>query len=115
MQSPSPDRFAAGLAALDLADEAVRELGEGCCQPSRSPRMEQLAATIDRARSRLAGLTDDPVEARAIVDVLSDAGGQLGNLQVECCAPARMSLYASTLGELSEVQRLLTRAFRLEH
>ena len=115
MSVPSSERFSDGFAALDVADEAVRELHEGCCQPLRSPRMEQLAATIDHARSRLSGLTDDPVEARAIIDVLSDAGGQLGNLQVECCAPARMPLYASTLGELSKVQRLLTRAFSLEH
>lgn len=77
--------------------------------------MEQLAGTLDRARSRLADLGDDPAEARAIIDVLSEAGGQLGNLQVECCAPARMPLYASTLTELSKIQRMLTRTFELEH
>lgn len=114
MSNPS-DRFKAGFAALDVADEAVRELHEGCCEPLRSPRMEQLATTIDQARSRLAGLEDDPVEARAIIDVLADAGSQLGHLQVACCAPARMPLYTSTLGELFKVQRLLTGAFRLDH
>lgn len=77
--------------------------------------MERLAGTIGNARTRLAELGNDPVEARAIIDVLADAGGQLGHLQVACCAPARMPLYASTLVELSKVQRLLTGMFDLEH
>lgn len=112
---PSENRFAPGLEALATAAETVRELHEGCCQPLRSPRMEQLTATITEIRVRLSELKDDPVEARAIVDVLVDAGGQLGTLQVECCAPGRMALYASTLTELSKVQRLLKRSFELEH
>lgn len=109
------ERFAAGFAALDIADQNVQELHEGCCQPLRSPRMEQLAGTLAEARSRLAGVDDDPTTAVGVIDVLVDAGGQLGHLQVECCAPGRMALYASTLTELSKVQRLLKRTFELEH
>lgn len=115
MTTSSNDRFTAGFEALDIADKAVQELHEGCCQPLRSPRMEHLAGTLEQVRSRLDALEDDPTEARAIIDVLSEAGGQLGNLQVECCAPARMPLYASTLVELTKVQRLLTQTFRLNH
>lgn len=77
--------------------------------------MEQLAGTLDQVRSRLGMLEDDPVEARSIIDVLVDAGSQLGHLQVACCAPGRMPLYSSTLGELFKVQRLLTGAFQLDH
>lgn len=113
--TPNEDRFASGFDALDVADATVRELHEGCCQPLRSPRMERLAATIAEVRVRLNELADDQVQARSIVDVLADAGGQLGNLQVECCASERMPLYATTLTELFKVQRLLTRTFQLDH
>ncbi|MFP5331825.1 MAG: hypothetical protein ACLGHX_05665 [Acidimicrobiia bacterium] len=109
------ERFGRGFEALDAADAAVRELHEGCCQPLRSPRMERLAATIADVRTRLTELGDDPADARAVVEVLSDAGGQLGTLQVECCAPGRMPLYTSTLTELFKVQRLVTGTFDLEH
>lgn len=108
-------RFAPAFDALAAADEAVRELHEGCCQPLRSPRMEHLARTIDAARDRLGQIGDDPKIALQVVDILHDAGAQLGYLQVACCAPARMKLYATTLESLSKTQRLIKRTFDLEH
>jgi hypothetical protein len=108
------DRFAAAYASLDAADEAVRELHEGCCQPLRSPRMVALADTLTTARRRLDDATD-PESAEAVIAVLEDAGGQLGFLQVACCAPDRTRLYSETLDHLAKVQRILTRTFRLAH
>lgn len=108
------DRFADAQSALDAADEAVRELHEGCCQPLRSPRMEALAETLASARRRL-DEADDPVSAEAVITVLEDAGGQLGFLQVACCTPARTRLYTETLENLARVQRLLTREHGLDH
>lgn len=76
--------------------------------------MEKLAATIAGAR-RLLGEATDASSAEEVTEVLQDAGGQLGWLQVACCTPARMRLYTETLENLSRVQRLLTREFDLEH
>lgn len=108
------DRFAAAYSSLDAADEAVRELHQGCCQPLRSPRMLALADTLTAARRRLDNATD-PDSAEAVIAVLEDAGGQLGFLQVACCAPDRTRLYSETLDNLAKVQRLLTRTFGLDH
>lgn len=100
--------------ALDAAEEADRELHEGCCQPLRSPRLEHLARTIDAARDRLGEIGDDPKVALQVVDILHDAGAKLGYLQVDCWAPTRMKLYATTLESLSKTQRFITRTFDLE-
>lgn len=101
--------------ALEAAEDAVRELHEGCCQPLRSPRMEHLARTIGSARDRLGQMRDDPEIALQVVGILQDAGAQLGYLQVACCAPDRMKLYSTTLESLSKTQRLITRTFGLDH
>lgn len=77
--------------------------------------MEHLQRTIDAARSQLGQIGDDAKAALQVVDILHDAGAQLGYLQVACCAPARMKLYATTLESLSKTQRLITRTFDLEH
>jgi hypothetical protein len=111
----SPDGLAAAFVALDAADSAVVELHEGCCQPLRSPRIEALAATLARARAALGAIDGDGRRAIRVIDVLEDAGAQLGHLQVACCTPARMKLYSDTLASLSRVQRTLTREFDLEH
>lgn len=107
--------FAQAFAWLDSADEAVRELHENCCQPLKSPRMETLTSTLTAVRAQLAHAAHDAEVAGEVVAILQDAGAQLGHLQVDCCAPARMKLYATTLENLSKIQRLLKRTFKLEH
>ncbi|HSJ28295.1 MAG TPA: hypothetical protein VLB67_08785 [Acidimicrobiia bacterium] len=109
------NRFAQAFSSLDIADEAVRELHENCCQPLKSPRMEVLTSTLASARAQLADAAHDAEVAGEVVAILQDAGAQLGHLQVDCCAPARMKLYATTLENLSKIQRLLKRTFELEH
>lgn len=108
-------RFAEAFASLDIADQAVRELHENCCQPLKSPRMETLTSTLTTVRAQLADAAHDPEVAGEVVGLLQEAGAQLGHLQVDCCAPARMKLYATTLENLSKIQRLLKRTFELEH
>ncbi|MCO6503085.1 MAG: hypothetical protein J5I28_08370 [Acidimicrobiales bacterium] len=110
---PDP-RLDSAYAALDAADDAVRELHEGCCQPLRSPRMETLAGTLRVARDRLEALADAD-SATAVRDALEDAGAQLGFLQVACCAPDRTPLYTETLDNLAKIQRVVSRIYRLEH
>jgi hypothetical protein len=108
-------QFAAGLAQLAQAEEVVRELHEGCCQPLRSPRMEALSLTIRSARQALAELDGDERAASAVIDLLEDAGAQLGHLQVACCTPARTTLYTRALECLGTTQRLIKRTFDLDH
>ena len=89
------DAMLAGAMAL------VERLHATCCEPGRSPRMEQLLGTLTAARDALlAGVT----EAQA---VLAEAGAEVGWLQVACCAEKRMPLYAEILENLSTVHRTL--------
>src|SRR5690606_41728907 len=103
---PDP-RLDSAYAALDAADDAVREFHEGCCQPLRSPRMETLAGTLQVARDRLEALADAD-SATAVRDALEDAGAQLGVLQVARCAPDRTPLYTETQDNLAKTQRLVS-------
>lgn len=101
---PTPE-LAAAYAALDRADEAIDKLHRACCEPGRSPRMESLAATVRDVRSHMATIGGDPGRADAVITMLENAGATLGTLQVGCCAPGRMPLYATTLESLMTVQR----------
>lgn len=99
------NRFAPALAALDAAGYILERLEAGCCIPDqRSPRMHALALTMDGVRSSLVGL---PAEAGSAADatlLLEDAGAQVGGLQIACCAPKRIPLYAEMLQRLTEAR-----------
>lgn len=72
--------------------------------------MEALADTLASARERFEQMEGDPSAANAVNDLLENAGSQLGSLQVSCCAPGRMKLYASTLESLMKAQRAIKKA-----
>lgn len=97
------DHLRTARAALDDALAAVERLDKLCCEPGRSPRMARLRETIE------SGAAVNAVDADAVerVATLVDAGGQVGSLQVECCTPARMKLYASVLDDLATAQMAL--------
>lgn len=63
--------------------------------------MKALGETLAMAKSGLA----DTDAAEVTLTHLEDAGAQIGRLQVGCCAPARLPLYASFLEGLMEAQR----------
>ena len=92
------------LAALDTCDTTLDKLDKLCCNAERSPRMAQLAETVADARRGLVGVEDDPTQAAGVLAHLEDAGAQIGKLQVSCCAPARMPLYATFLENLTQAQ-----------
>lgn len=93
------DRFAPALAALDAAGSILERLEAGCCIPEqRSPRMQALAGTIDGVRSALGDRVD------LAPALLEDAGAQVGSLQIACCAPKRIPLYAEMLQRLTEAR-----------
>lgn len=102
------------IEALDQCDAALAKLSESCCEPGRSPRMSRLGETLKGARSQLTE-SDSPSEAIEVIARLADAGAQLGGLQVECCAPSRMPLYAGMLEHLMVAQRAVTKAYALSH
>lgn len=102
-----PDPMQRALRRLDDCDATLVRLDKMCCAPSRSPQMARLAETLEATRSHLdAGLE----QSDAALSALEDAGGQLGKLQVGCCAPARMPLYASMLEGFTEIQRAVNAA-----
>jgi hypothetical protein len=59
-------------------------------------------------------VVDDTI-ARSALDVLENAGAQIGHLQVGCCALDRMPLYAEMLVELTKAQRAVTKTQGLGH
>ncbi len=77
--------------------------------------MDNLEDTLRQAHVALAKLDGEPGSAKRVIEILEDAGGQLGYLQVACCSPARIRLYTEALGRLGTVQRLITRTHDLEH
>lgn len=103
------------LNALTAAERALDELDRGCCEPGRSPRMAALADTLSMARSGLAHINGDDSRADVVIQHLEDAGRQIGALQVTCCAPARMPLYAELLESLMKTQRSINRSLSRGH
>jgi hypothetical protein len=94
-------------AALEKAGVDLESLDANCCEPGRSPRMRALGSTLKSARRKLATIEPGNAEATAkLIAELEDAGGQIGSLQIDCCAPSRLPLYAQMLVKLNEVQRM---------
>jgi len=95
--------------ALDDCEAALSKLDAGCCEPGRSPRMRALLHTLTEARAGLLRMDDDPAAADVALVHLEDAGAQVGRLQVGCCTPDRLPLYAGLLEGLTTVQLTLNR------
>lgn len=72
--------------------------------------METLAATLEAARSNLEGIEQNNESGATVIAMLEDAGAQLGYLQVSCCVPGRMKLYAEALERLTKAQRGIRRS-----
>ena len=113
MKDPSNQPTAA--AALDAAEKALRSLDARCCEPGRSPRMAELAATLAAVRADLVAVSSDAAAADAALLRLESAGAQIGSLQVGCCAPDRLPLYAEMLQHLTHVQLDVNRSLGRGH
>ena len=66
--------------------------------------MQPLASTLSDARQGIAGLNTDSQPTSTAIEALEDAGAQVGRLQVGCCAPNRLPLYAELLEGLTVAQ-----------
>ena len=102
------------LEGLRRARQAIIELEAKCCEPGRSPRLAVVASTLDDFEARIQG-SIDAANADEALSLLEDAGSKVGALQVLCCAPGRMPLYADFLEGLMETQRALNRSLGRGH
>ncbi len=109
----SIDTIEPAFEALDACNGALGALDLSCCDPGRSPRMAELGATLTEARVKLRAATVHPETAGpAALEVLEQAGSQVGRLQVTCCVPDRMPLYAEILENLTKAQMTLAKVLR---
>lgn len=77
--------------------------------------MAELAETVAGARVGLSTFAAEPEAADAVLEQLEDAGGQVGRLQVGCCAPARLPLYNRLLEGLTKAQLAVNDALGRGH
>lgn len=106
-----PD-FTNAHAQLDECERTVERLHKMCCEPDRSPRMQQILSDIDTAR---ANLNQAVVVGREVTKLLEDIGAQIGHLQVACCTDARMPLYNTALNNLAATQIAIATATGTGH
>ena len=106
--------LAPALDALADSEKALLKLDLQCCEPGRSPRMHALGETLQAARRGLDEITRG-ADAGETLTHLEDAGAQLGSLQVGCCAPGRLPLYARMLENLTTAQLAINRAIGAGH
>lgn len=100
---------------LEGCRSTLERLDALCCEPGRSPRMAALAVTIGRAEELVRTIPGDPTSASTTLAELEDAGGQIGALQVGCCAPNRLPLYAEILEGLTKAQQGISRSLGIGH
>lgn len=101
--------------ALDSAQNAISRLHRMCCDPGRSPRMLALEEQVAAIRAAVPAATGDEQATAALIESLEEAGARIGRLQIGCCAPARMPLYAQLLTDLTTIQLDLHRAVGQAH
>lgn len=114
-EMPQIKSFDRALAAIARAEVTLEDLEANCCEPGRSPRMASLAETLSSVRDGIHELDPDSGSASGVIARLEDAGAQIGSLQIGCCAPSRLPLYATMLKELTGAQRSINQALGRGH
>lgn len=103
-------RLASLTDALADASDALNQLEARCCEPGRSPRIAALRAKLEQVRELLTAAPADGAGADATFELLEQAGAMVGALQIGCCAPNRLPLYARVLERLTAIQIELNRS-----
>ncbi len=109
------DPIDAARAGLTECEAIVDRLHKMCCAPRRSPSIIAIKESIASARHDLEGHAPDADAVDSSIATVTDIGSEIGRLQVGCCAPARMPLYADALTHLTTVQRSLKRSIGRGH
>jgi hypothetical protein len=84
-----------------------------CCDPGRSPRLAAIEDSLLAIRRDLD--LGDPRSLDRALRRVQEVGGVLGSLQVACCAPPRMPLYAEVLVQLNTIQLEVNAALERSH
>ncbi|HUG32889.1 MAG TPA: hypothetical protein VMM14_08350 [Acidimicrobiia bacterium] len=98
---------------LDECAAVVGRLHKMCCEPDRSPRMRAIEDSLMAARREIA--SGDPELLDRALGRLEGVGASLGSLQVGCCAPVRMPLYAEALEHLNRIQLAVSAGLGRSH
>lgn len=77
--------------------------------------MAELAKTLSHVEAGLHDAMNETAAADDVLGRLEDAGAKIGSLQVGCCAPNRMTLYAEMLAELTTLQLEINRSLGRGH
>jgi len=109
------DPIDSARAALTECEAIVDRLHKMCCAPRRSPSIIAIKESIASARHDLEGHAPDADAVDSSIATVTDIGSEIGRLQIGCCAPARMPLYADALTHLMTVQRSLKRSIGRGH
>jgi len=88
--------------AITQCETVVGRLHKMCCDPERSPRMAAIEEALTAVRRDLDA--DDQGALDRAVRRAEEVGAAIGRLQVGCCAPLRMPLYAEALTLLNTIQ-----------
>jgi hypothetical protein len=73
-----------------------------CCDPERSPLLAAIEDSLVEIRCSLDSVDSESLD-RALRRI-EEIGGVIGRLQVGCCAPPRLPLYAEALSHLNMIQ-----------
>lgn len=88
--------------AVTQCETVVARLHKMCCDPERSPRMAAIEDALIAVRRDLDA--DDEGSLDRALRRAEEVGAAIGRLQVGCCAPVRMPLYAEALTHLNTIQ-----------
>jgi hypothetical protein len=105
--------LADALSALAECEAVVGRLHKMCCDPDRSPRMAAIEDSLLAIRRDLD--SGDSESLDGALRRLAELGAEIGHLQVGCCAPVRMPLYAEALAHLNTIQLATTAELGLAH
>ncbi|WKZ82313.1 MAG: hypothetical protein QY307_09560 [Acidimicrobiia bacterium] len=88
--------------AIAQCQTVVDRLHKMCCDPERSPRMAAIEQALIEVRRDLD--SEDQGSLGRALRGAEEVGAAIGRLQVGCCAPLRMPLYANALTHLNTIQ-----------
>lgn len=111
----TPTELATARSALTAATAALEALQARCCDPGRSPQMLAIEEAVDAVRRDLESALCNEEHADRLLTRLEDVGACIGRLQIGCCAPNRLPLYAEMLEKLTIVQLAVNRSLDRAH
>lgn len=77
--------------------------------------MKALAEALGDIRAALGQVGSSPGSEKQALALMEEAGAQVGSLQVGCCTPKRLPLYARILANLTTAQIAVAKALGRGH